>query len=233
MEEDNVIEIDNVEAMETNYIANIVVVRHGESVANTKGVYQGQTHDTDLSELGKKQAKALAKRASGMGVKRIISSPLKRTYQTALEISKLCDCDIEVNELIIETNHGDWEGKSKEWIINNYPDILHAWQTKPSKAEFPKGETFVNTFERVAQFLDTNPLEDRTLIVTHDNIVRIMVTLANGWTLDDIWIHNIEPAALNFFEINNVSGKNKLNILKLNDNRHLEGLYSDLSIHAL
>ena len=232
MEED-IIEMTDVEVTETNYISNIVVVRHAESVANTKGVYQGQTHDTDLSELGQRQAKALAKRISELGIGKIICSPLKRTYQTALEVSRICDCGIEVNELIIETNHGEWEGKDKEWITQNYPEVLQTWYRTPSGAVFPNGESFLDTFERVTQFLETNQLEDRTMVVTHDNIVRIMVTLANGWTLNDIWTHDIEPAALNFFEVNTNAGKTKLNILKLNDNMHLEGLFSDLTVHAL
>jgi phosphoserine phosphatase len=232
MEED-IVEITNVEATETDYIANIVVVRHAESVANTKGIYQGQTYDTNLSKLGKKQAKALAERASQMGVKKIIASPLRRTYQTALEIASLADCEIEVNNLLIETNHGDWEGKDKEWITQKYPDVIETWYSSPSRVIFPGGEAFIETYERVTQFLDGFQLEDRTLIVTHDNIVRIMVTLANGWTLDEIWTHDIEPAALNFFEVGIVAGKNKLNILKLNDNIHLEGIYSNLSVHAL
>ena len=82
-------------------------------------------------------------------------------------------------------------------------------------------------------FLEKEKLSNDTLVVTHDNIVRIMITLANGWTLDDLWKHNIEPAALNFFEINSINGKNRLNLLKLNDNAHLKGLHADLSKHAL
>lgn len=226
-------EAEHLENRFNEILDKIIAVRHGESIANTLGIYQGQTYDTDLSSLGKKQADALAKRLTSFGIKKIIASPLKRTYQTAMEISRVTDIPIEINELILETNHGHWEGMSKEWIKKNYTDIYDTWFQNPSQTVFPNGEAFVDTFKRVETFLDRTDLTDNTLLVTHDNIIRIMVTLSNGWTLDDIWRHDIEPAALNFFEVNKMTGKNKLKILKLNDNIHLEGLRADLSVHAL
>lgn len=226
-------EAEHLEGQLTDLLEKIIAVRHGESIANTQGIYQGQTYDTDLSDLGRSQAKALSERLKDFGVKKIIASPLKRTYQTALEISRLTDAPIEINELILETNHGHWEGMSKDWIKKNYADIYNVWFTRPSTVVFPSGEAFTDTLKRVEMFLETTQLSDNTVLVTHDNIIRIMVTLSNGWSLDEVWRHDIEPAALNFFELNKINGKNKLKLLKLNDNIHLEGLRCDLTMHAL
>lgn len=211
----------------------LIVVRHGESIANTEGIYQGQKYDTDLSELGKKQARVLALKVRELGIKKIITSPLKRTYQTALEVSKETGLSIEINNLILETGHGDWEGKSKNWIENNYKDLYKLWLTSPSKVFFPGGETFLQTYGRVQKFIADINSDEVVLVVTHDNIVRILITMANGWTLDEIWRHDIETASLNFFEINSMDGKNHLKILKLNDNKHLEGIRADVGKHAL
>src|SRR3989337_1632197 len=104
----------------TSSIAKIIAVRHAESVANSQGIYQGQTYDTDLSELGKKQAEALAKKAKKVGINRIISSPLRRTYQTAIVVSRACNCPIEISELITETNQCEWEGKDRNKIAPLY-----------------------------------------------------------------------------------------------------------------
>jgi len=209
-----------------------IIVRHGESIANAEGVYQGQTYDTDLSELGLKQAKALANKARGLGIKRIVASPLKRTYQTALEVARELDLSVEVNTHILETNHGEWEGKSKAWIEKKHGQVYQNWLRNPAITYFPGGETFRQTFERVNKFLDETLLKD-TLVVTHDNIVRIMAILADGLTLNDIWKYEIEPAALNFFEVNIMNGKNKLKVLKLNETEHLRGIRADLKRHAL
>jgi broad specificity phosphatase PhoE len=231
--EDDPIQIIGTERTEDSFLSKIIAVRHAESVANAHGVYQGQTHDTDLSDLGVKQARALAKRLAGLGLTKIIASPLRRTYQTALEVSRVCGCPVEINNLIIETNHGEWEGKEKSLVQKLYPDVYETWLTKPSQTVFPGGEAFIQMLERLELFLESDLLSNDTLLVTHDNVIRILVTLANGWTLDDIWVHNIEPAALNFFEINKLSGKNKLSILKLNESDHLEGIRADINKHAL
>lgn len=211
----------------------VIVTRHAESVANTEGKFQGQTYDTFLSDLGKKQAEVLANRLSGSGVTKIISSPLKRTYQTSSEIAKKTGGQILVDERIIETNHGLWEGKSKRWIKENYYDVYRLWQNHPSKVQFPKGEHFQDTVRRVEDFLLTAPLENGTVIVTHDNILRILLSLTQGISIDYIWRHNIEPAALTVFERNIVNGRNVLKPIKINDNKHLKGLKANISKHAL
>lgn len=219
---------------EDNKIIKLFVVRHAESVANTEGIYQGQTYDTDLSGLGKKQATVLADTLTKFGIKKIITSPLKRTYQTAMEVSKIIGVPIETNDLILETNHGQWEGKTREWIKENFKDVLETWQLKPGSAVFPNGETFKDTLNRVKAFLNDGDHQNNTLVVTHDNILRILVSVAYGESVDNIWKYNIESASINIFEIiNKANGKNRLRVVKLNDTRHLDGLRADLKNHAL
>lgn len=211
----------------------VIAVRHAESVANTQGLFQGQTYDTDLSELGKKQAIALAKRLTGRGVSKIYASPLRRTYQTAFAISTLADKSIEVDNRLIETNHGLWEGKSKDWIKDNYPDLYKSWMSNPSQVQFPQGEHFMDTVRRVDDFLRTTRLDPGTVIVTHDNIVRIILALAYGHPIDEMWKHELEPAAVNIFESNVVDGKNVLKPMKVNDYTHLGGIRANVFMHAL
>ena len=231
--EDDLIQARNIEGKLTKSFPKVVIVRHAESVANTKGVSQGQSYDTDLSHLGKRQAKALAQRMRELGVRRIISSPLKRAYQTALEVGKVCDCTIEINDFLKETNHGEWEGKSKEWIKENYPHVYDLWMSRPSAASFPKGEAFVDTISRVEIFLSSFRLTDDTLIVTHDNIVRTITCFANGQNMDALWKYQIGPASLNVFEIIYSSNVVRLRPVFINDDKHLNGLASDISTHAL
>ena len=212
---------------------NIVIVRHAESVANTKGIYQGQTYDTDLSELGKKQAKALAERLKVFGAKRIITSPLKRTYQTAQAIAKETGLQIEINKKIIETNHGEWEGKHKVWVKENFADVHETWLTKPSETVFPAGEAYMDTVKRTLDFLETTEFDPDTVVITHDNILRAMISLINNTDIDKMWEIPTETAALNVFEVNKVNLKNMFRILKLNDIDHLGSLRNSIRTHAL
>lgn len=217
----------------TDKVPTIIVVRHAESVANTQGIYQGQTYDTDLSELGKKQAGALAKRVSGLGISKVLASPLKRTHQTAQAVAVEAGCDIEVSEILIETNHGAWEGNHKDWIAKNYPEVYELWQKRPSEAIFPEGEAFIETVQRTLNFLDDTNFETNTLIVTHDNILRAMISLINSLDIDKMWDIPLETASLNYFEVNKINQKNLFRTLELNDIKHLMGLRNDVKIHAL
>ena len=232
MEEDYIEGLDSERTLTTR-VKSIIVVRHAESMANTQGIYQGQTYDTDLSELGKKQAEALAKRLKSIGVRKIITSRLKRTHQTAQTIANEVGCEIEINDMIIETNHGIWEGNHKDWIKENFSDIYELWQKKPSEVIFPEGEAFMDTVKRTLTFLESTNFETRTLVVTHDNIIRAMVSLINNFDIDKIWEIPLETASLNFFEVNKVNQKNLFRTLMLNDIEHLVGLRNDISIHAL
>src|SRR3989344_1356654 len=80
---------------------NIVVVSHAESIGNSEGIFQGQTFDSDLSELGKKQAKALAKRLKIFGARKIITSPLISNS----DIDKMWEISLEAAALnFLEVN---------------------------------------------------------------------------------------------------------------------------------
>lgn len=204
----------------------IYLVRHGESVANTKSIYQGQTYDTNLSALGKLQAKALAKYLAGTRLDRIICSPLKRTHQTATVLLKFLKIKIEVDRKIIETDHGLWEGLHKDEIIKNWPQLYLDWFIHPSQISFPRGESFLHTQMRVIDWWTEIKNDQRNiLVVSHDNILRIIIADVLKMKLDDIWKFHLHPAAITAIE------NNKL--VYLNDKNHLIGLEADLTVHAL
>jgi len=166
----------------------------------------------------------------GIVVDRIISSPSKRTMQTAEIIGVSSGIEIETDKLLLETNHGAWEGQSKEWISAHYPDVVKTWTEFPSVAHFPDGESFSDTVDRTLTFINSRHWTGTSVIVTHDNIVRILVCLAEGVSYDRIWDYEIFPAAINRFE---VSESHKIKLVSLNEHEHLKGLLSDMEIHAL
>lgn len=212
-------------------MANIYLVRHAESRANMQGVYQGITYDTELSVRGQKQAQALAVRFEDISLSRIITSPLKRTLQTAAVVGNSKKIPPQVEQQIIETNHGDWEGKHKEEIQKIWPWIYKKWQRFPSGTKFPHGEHFLDTQKRVTgwwgQFCQT--VLDDTLIVSHDNIIRIIVARVLNKKLNSIWKFHLQPTSVTVVSINHECPS----IVRLGDSKHLEGLSVDLSMHAL
>lgn len=206
------------------------LIRHAESVANTQGVYQGVSFNTPLSALGRLQAQALGRRALGWPFTRVITSPLSRTLETArfLTLTRRTSPIIDLD--LIETNHGLWEGLPKSAISTRWPDMYQTWQLYPSQAVFPQGEAFLETQRRVlswwrkAQFL-----AGHTAVVTHDNIIRIILAHLTQTHLDRMWEFPVHPAAVTVVEVTPHFSQ----IKKISDIEHLHSLRSDLSAHAL
>jgi broad specificity phosphatase PhoE len=85
----------------------LILVRHGESVANAQGLLLGRT-DAELTETGRTQA--LAARALVDGpVAEVRSSPLRRARDTAALLA-LGPPDA-VDEQWIEVDYGEFEGQ--------------------------------------------------------------------------------------------------------------------------
>jgi len=98
-------------------IYNFVFLRHGESVGNAEARWQGQS-DYVLTEKGRTQAQALAKRWKSESVKfdLIISSPLLRAKETAEIIASALDAKVELDTALMERNIGEMEGLTMEEV---------------------------------------------------------------------------------------------------------------------
>ena len=212
-------------------MTTIYLVRHGESIANTESIYQGQTYDTDLSPLGKEQVNRLAKRFENIELSQIIASPLKRTWETARAVAKIKKLPIISEKRILEINHGEWEGKHKDMINKTWPDLYKKWQNFPSNVQFPKGERFVETQKRVItwwkEFLNGN--KNDVLVVTHDGILRIIVAYALHMKLNRIWKFRLQSTSITVVQTDGTTAQ----LVELNDAKHLGDLQANLAIHAL
>ena len=83
----------------------LILIRHAESLANVKGITQGQKINEPLSDLGKLQAQKLAKYLKDETVEAIFSSDLKRAISTAEEISNALKKKIIIDKRLREKDH--------------------------------------------------------------------------------------------------------------------------------
>jgi broad specificity phosphatase PhoE len=65
----------------------IIMVRHGETVENTKHIIMGHRHGT-LSRKGRAQARAVARKLRNQRIDVIFSSDLGRARETAKQIAR-------------------------------------------------------------------------------------------------------------------------------------------------
>lgn len=204
----------------------VYLVRHAESVANTQGIYQGQTYDTGLSPLGYRQAIQLAGYFKDLPLDAIFTSPLKRTLFTAQLVSVKKGTPVVIDHRLIETNHGQWEGVAKPDIVAHWPQIYSAWQTAPSTVTFPGGESFLDTKNRILLWWeDISKHQGDILVVTHDNIIRILLAHLSNLQLDQIWDLDLFPASVTIIHQDQIEVQN--------EKSHLKGVMPDLSLHAL
>jgi len=101
--------------------ALLTIVRHGETAANTGGVWHGST-DTPLSERGQRQARAVGAHLSRVPevFRHIYSSPLQRARHTADAIAHGLDLEVQEDSGLTEYDLGRWEGKTYQDLYTNY-----------------------------------------------------------------------------------------------------------------
>jgi glucosyl-3-phosphoglycerate phosphatase len=105
----------------------VVMLRHGQTDFNLGSRMQGQL-DTDLTELGRAQAvgaaEALAKRQPLL----IVSSDLRRAYDTATALGERTGLAVRVDNRLRETHLGDWQGMTHAQIDAAAPGARLAWR---------------------------------------------------------------------------------------------------------
>ena len=163
---------------------NFYFVRHGQSIANTKKVIQGHLN-SQLSELGKKQAVQVGKWFRGKGIQTILSSPLTRARTTAEIIAEETDCcKVEVLPNLIELDTGVFSGLSLEEAAKKYPEdyrnfYLYSWEGVSG------AETTEHIYNRALkhwQYLFKLFLNGKknTITVSHAGLIQWLVKVSFG-----------------------------------------------------
>src|SRR6202011_2329765 len=87
-----------------------LLLRHGQTELSTQRRYSGRGNPA-LTEVGREQADAAARYIGQKGgISAVITSPLQRAYDTAARAAKELGLDITVDDDLIETDFGAWEG---------------------------------------------------------------------------------------------------------------------------
>jgi broad specificity phosphatase PhoE len=108
--------------------ARLLLLRHGQSVWNAAGRWQGWA-DPPLSPLGEAQARSAGRHLADLGIERVATSNLQRARRTGeLIASELGLGAVEVDEGLRERNVGDWSGLTTAEIEERWPGQIDAWR---------------------------------------------------------------------------------------------------------
>ena len=108
-------------------VRRLVMLRHGQTEFNAGSRMQGQL-DTDLTDLGRAQAVAAAEVLAKRQPLLIVSSDLRRAYDTAISLGERSGMPIRVDTRLRETHLGDWQGLTHSQVDAIAPGARLAWR---------------------------------------------------------------------------------------------------------
>lgn len=160
----------------------IYLVRHGQSQANARGIWQGAQIDTPLTELGRSQALNTKRHleAEGAAFSAVYSSPLLRAGETAGIIAGE-DCPITFDSRLKEFDYGKWDGMYWKDILEKYSEFFDASENLlPDSWEVTGGETYDEVKVRLQRFfedLTERHPDDSVLVVSHGFTIKLILDL--------------------------------------------------------
>ncbi len=175
-----------------------ILVRHGETTANQKGVCHGWM-DTTLTHKGIAQAELLRDLLKHEDITTIHSSPLKRCVQTADIINQYHKLDVVKVENLKEINFGIWDGMHYRDIKGQFPLEVKKWEKDWKNFKVPQGERGRDFYSRVSLWLDkfiTIKTQGTHLIVTHGGCIRVMLSHLIGKGIDGYWNFHIKTGGM-------------------------------------
>ncbi|KAM4618479.1 putative fructose-2,6-bisphosphatase TIGAR A [Polymixia lowei] len=132
----------------------LTFVRHGETQYNKDGLLQGQAIDSNLSEIGQRQAEAAAQYLKDVKFSNVFVSDMLRAKQTAEAIMKnnssCSGLEMVCDPLLKERSFGIAEGQRVADLMSMAKAAGQSWPDFTP----PEGETQEQVKERVKEFLE-------------------------------------------------------------------------------
>ncbi|MFI0515651.1 bifunctional RNase H/acid phosphatase [Streptomyces sp. WSLK1-5] len=181
--------------------ATFVLLRHGETPLTPQKRFSGSGGtDPSLSEIGREQARRAAEALAARGtIQHILASPLARTRETAAAVADRLGIEVTVEDGLIETDFGAWEGLTFGEVRERYPDDLTKWLADPEAEPTGGGESFAATATRIAATRDrlVAAYAGRTvLLVTHVTPIKTFVRLALGAPPESLFRMELSAASM-------------------------------------
>jgi len=155
----------------------LLLLRHGQTELSVQRRYSGRGNPP-LTKLGRQQADAAARYLGTRGgIAAVISSPLQRCHDTATAAAKRLGLDVAVDDDLIETDFGGWEGLTFAEAAEHDPELHRRW-LRDTSTEPPGGESFDAVNQRVCRARDRVVAEhggSTVLVVSHVTPIKMLL----------------------------------------------------------
>ncbi len=175
---------------------SFIVVRHGESEANSKGIISDREIDHQLTKVGEDQAQRTAELLNSQRFDLIATSTRQRARLTAEIINKYHNVDILEFDNLIERDFGVIGGLSRTEAQNKMEKENFDWVDIP-ESEKPEDIDF-----RVSIFLKylVGEHDNSTILVcTHEDIVKSFHRVFNKVSIEESMLIEVKNSDPHFF----------------------------------
>lgn len=173
-------------------MATLILVRHGESAWNKKGIWTGLT-DISLSKEGIEESREAAYKLLGKKIDIAYTSVLKRAKETLDIIKNTLNIHFPVIEdkALNERDYGVLTGKNKSEIKKEYGEKKFFQIRRGWDVPIPQGETLKDVYNRVVPYYKKDILPKlktgkNILIVGHGNSLRALIKYLDNMSDKDI-----------------------------------------------
>lgn len=174
-------------------MAYLVLVRHGESEWNAKGLWTGLT-DIGLSEKGRKEAKKAGEAIKDIHFQIAFTSVLKRAKESLEEMGKtmkVTGLPTVENAALNERDYGMYTGKNKWEIKEQLGEEAFSKLRRSWDYPVPNGESLKDVYKRVIPYYQQQilpKLKDgkNVLVSAHGNSLRALVKFLDYISDEDI-----------------------------------------------
>jgi broad specificity phosphatase PhoE/GNAT superfamily N-acetyltransferase len=214
--------------------SRLVLLRHGESVSSVERTIGGPLSCTGLSELGRRQAAALAARLADddtLADAILVSSMYPRAIQTAQAVAD--EWALRSGAPVPFERIGDLgeqfpgercDGMTFEEYVERFGSA--SWAANPYAAGFPGGETVATFQHRVADAVMAvvaKAAGHSVVIACHGGVIdRIMRLLLHSPPTGLFELHTMNCSITEFSQVSGSEGTWRLH--RYNDTAHLAGL---------
>jgi broad specificity phosphatase PhoE len=198
----------------------ILVVRHGETLTNTQGVFCGHS-ETELTERGRRQAEALGRRLAREPIAAVYTSGLGRALDTARIATAGRDLPFFAVAGLRELHYGEWELQKERSIARRYPEQHRLMRAEDPAWHPPGGENTAAVRKRMFEAVRriAHAQRHRTvLVVSHGTATQCLIAEILGMAPSHLFRTDIQNCGLNIIS----EVRNHLVVLTMNETGFLD-----------
>jgi broad specificity phosphatase PhoE len=200
----------------------ILLARHGQTVSNREGRFCGHS-ETDLTELGRQQARALGERLARVTIDAAYTSDFSRAIETAALVLHARGITPRIDPGLRELHYGEWEMEKNGDVAKRYPAQYRLMRAEDPAWHPPGGENIAmvraRTFAALRSIARAHQ-HQTVLIVAHGTAINCMLAEVLGMASSHTFRVAVDNCGLSELVLRRTTPI----VVRLNDTTHLAGV---------